>query len=543
MDISNLSPSPNSTSYYKRLDIPEDADFNEIKKAGKVAMSEYSERGTETVLRLKKARTVLTDEYYRDVYDGFVSDFGVETGTRAFEDWQQAGEMPIEEFKNRIDSAEEASSSGDQRISTVSVGTPSIIEAKSDYDREVSVNLWDDQRLYINNFYDGDDIYIDLDDGEIYTSGYRKVGDVEYEFLQEEDSIRVMYGPQFVCIDLEDQSWDIDTENIEDVGIEWASDGVGIVSARYWSKNGITPRIYINGFYDDDLYIDTDTGSVFNQSTNEIVDSITCAVTSGEEEIIVSDQDNRTIKISLLTEEKQSTPTPTPNDTQSQEKEDDVVDDHYDGKEFGYDPKEQSSDDSDGRENDNTEPVEESNSNDGDDEVSELYFGEDDGNNHQNQSEESSTESSDDPGTKFGDNQDVSLRFGTLFEYLENSDNKIANYIATAVYIITFPGVVTFGFSLSLGGILMQGAIGASLFGILLVLPSIPVGGGVIAIVILLAIIPLYPVSFLMYPGLSNQEAWLDVIGGHGTAFASIPFVYFVIVLYTTYQLPSSNSE
>ena len=108
MTRSNLNPDPEATSYYERLDISQEAHEKLVDKAGKVAMAEFSEIDTDSFLRVKQAWNVLDDTTYRYLYDSLVSDFGIEAGTKVFEDWQHKGEPPIQGFIDRIDTNEES---------------------------------------------------------------------------------------------------------------------------------------------------------------------------------------------------------------------------------------------------------------------------------------------------------------------------------------------------------------------------------------------------------------------------------------------------
>lgn len=428
MDISDLTPDPTATSYYDRLDVPPDADDKTLSKAGKVALSEFSETETRLLLSVKQARSVLVDPETRNIYDDFIDQFGLETGTRAFEDWEQSSGVSAEEFKSRIESTENDSTE-DIEWKNIEISTPSVVRENSDTDKYVEVNLWEGDRLYINEFHD-EDIYIDVDTGRIYTQNYQEITDIERELSDDGDVLKLQYSGQTLSIDLSDGgSWGNNMVEVESAIVEWVNKSrLGNGSASFWSRGEVAPRIYLNDVFDfGDVYINTQNGLVYSQDDNAVIQSATCNLNSKGDEIHLSYND-ATIKISLITptQPSSSIPTPTSDDSSTKDKHDthenetnernkrkeshdnggpDEFDDAYDGKEFGYDP-------------------------DGEDSSRDRHRDINEGYTQDNTEEESSDESKNNINTSF-----------TFSVY--NGDSKIIQLLLYPILAYIYPGVYT----------------------------------------------------------------------------------------------------
>ena len=261
MTQSQFEFSPNATSFYKRLDIEEDASPDTIEKAGKLAFKQYAEGDRQKFLPLRKAREVLSDDGLREGYDTFCERLGYEVGTEAFNKWDSRGRKKnihafIEEYaQSKTQNNEEVTetASSEQNIwSQIEIDNPVIKWADGKPSGAIYVNLWtkSGKRLYINNLHPEGDIYLDLETGSFYTGDFDTVSDIEYNLRKSTGPLYIRYNDIQLNINL---TGDVSSKPlIEDLEIESASiksinfSDNGSLGVNYWEKG---ERLYIGGFY------------------------------------------------------------------------------------------------------------------------------------------------------------------------------------------------------------------------------------------------------------------------------------------------------
>ena len=227
----DFEPDPEANSYYRRLDIPQNATHKEIKKAGKVAFKHYREQDKEAFFSLKRARETLENSNTRDAYDLCIDQLGVEEGTEVFEEWKKKGRrVDIEQLINKKRAERKNEREQPTRIDAekIQYSNPSVELTSSNVPEDVSVRLGRKKamnQLRISNFHTSGDIYLNLDTGEIHNHYNHKIADLEAQIHDDGETLELEHQGRVIKISLigsdeteQQQSKDNDKSNSDDEG-------------------------------------------------------------------------------------------------------------------------------------------------------------------------------------------------------------------------------------------------------------------------------------------------------------------------------------
>ena len=170
----NLNPSPDPVYYYERLDVDPEADQQKIKKAGKYAYKEFEGENQNDLLSVKKASDTLQDEKLRSRYDFACEEYGEESGTYIFEQWEKKGEP--EPYKEVYQELAEVLLKETQDTTNVwspdkfDITNPQINHHESHWTLNCDVmtsGVPETNKIHVFNLF-GFDGFVDLNDGYFY---------------------------------------------------------------------------------------------------------------------------------------------------------------------------------------------------------------------------------------------------------------------------------------------------------------------------------------------------------------------------------------